>query len=40
MYLGGWRENENQCYLTYTKLTNEEINKVLSDESFRLCKGE
>ena len=38
-YLGGWRENESGCYLTYTKLTNEEINKVIEDENFRLQKG-
>lgn len=38
-YLSGWRENETQCYLTYHKLTNEEIIKIIDDENFRLHKG-
>jgi len=38
-YLGGWRENKTHCYQTYHKMSNEEINKVLEDESFRLCES-
>jgi hypothetical protein len=38
-YLGGWRENKTHCYLTYHKMSNEEISKVIEDENFRLHKG-
>lgn len=39
LYLGGWRENSNCCFMSYTKLSNEEINKVIEDENFRLYKS-
>ena len=39
LYLSGWRENDRYCYQSYTKLTKEEINKVIDDENFRLHKS-
>ena len=38
-YLSGWREDNNCCYMSYKKLTNEEINKVIEDETFRICES-
>ena len=38
-YLGGWRIDEDRCWIEYDKLNNEELNKVIDNESNWLYKS-